>query len=45
MEVSGQITRAPTAFHEDENLLRKLLYSSVYRYEDSTASVFRGCPE
>lgn len=45
MEASGQITHAPTAFHQDESLRSKLLYSSVHRSrpEDSTASIFKGC--
>jgi len=42
MEVSGQLTHAPTAFHRDENLRSKLLYISVHRSEDSTASIFNG---
>ena len=43
MEVSGQIKHAPTAFHKDEIMRSKLLYSSVHRSEDSTASIFNGC--
>jgi len=45
MEASGQITHVPTAFHQDENLQSKLLYSSVHRSrsEDSTAYIFKGC--
>ena len=42
MEMSGQLNHGLTAFNQDENLQSKLLYISVHKSEDSTASIFKG---